>query len=1181
MPENKRIWPRPVMIPEPCRVAGISQPVISLAGMWKLNTDPVDGFWQPSVDPSSWQDIEVPSTLTALGIRVPNKHEYAYKTNIHIPEDFAGSIVKIRFDAVNCLARVWVDGHFIRSHWGGFNAWDADITAHVKAGCSHELTVGVADQFGVASQFHLGGIIRDARLIAVPRRHLERVHVQTDFDGEYRDATLRVMVKVSCGGAGEDVSIKLALTGPGGETVDLGTNMSVDAGASTGVDAGVDAYAGAGAGVICVPDGRDVEAAFPIACPMKWDAEHPNLYMLESELSVGGEVIETYSQNIGFRVVERREDQVFVNGREIKLRGVNREEIHPLKGRTISKEDIEADVRLFKEANVNFVRTSHYNPSKYFLDLCDKYGIYVEEENSLSFVGQGQDQVHDDPAFLAHFIDQYAEMIEKDRSHPSIIMWSFANESTWGDNFRAMLEYTKQEDPSRLTIFSYPVNMQQEDEMVDIWSAHYNHWYSPANLMSDNSSLGGWKGKHAYPVLHDEYIHVSCYNRSELRRDEGSRDFWGESIKRFWDKIYDTKGALGAAIWGGIDEVWFCRDHPDSTSEWGIIDGYRRKKPEFWLTKRGYSPIRIETSGDGANAHSEPGEENAHSEPSSAMALGNPGHDAPLRVSVYNRYNHTNLNELTIRWSVGGSGVNSDMGSFGEICGPDAEPGHRGCIELPKRPWRDDDVVSLAFIEPSGLVCDEFRLPLTARTAQLPELSGKAPVVSGEAGVASTYGGASVSSASVEPGVAIVSGEGFVYRFNRATGMLSLEAGGEKVIKSGPHLNLVGLALAPWQCSSFKLCEDGGAAMAVVKGCHGKVSLTYRIAIDAEGLMRVSYTIDDMPYAPPRRQTMGYGVDVGGYSEVGITFALPSGVDRLSWDKDGLWDYYPDDHIGRREGTAKKLRGDHAWEEPYRHAPAWDWKEDMRNHALFGQFDMGGRGTKDFVTSKSRIYSARAYRQASRYGVEVLSDGGDSVRMQLAANEHFNVDDRDPRVEYFGSWQKYDDKYGCYKNTETRSNIRGDYAQFAFTGTGVCWIAKKHVMYGMADVYIDGKPAPHGSSISLMRMGGSGAIRGDERAYGEMAYTIEGLPYGKHTIKVAVAGAASDFRGIRSSNAYVSIDAFVVLGGHLDGDVLMHINGQYNYPELSWGTYMKDAIKVETGYTDEVYIRPYKASYGE
>ena len=1101
MSKNERLWPRPVMIPEPCEVAGVGQPIISLSGLWKLNTNPADGFWLPSVSPSSWQDVEVPSTLPALGIRVPNKQEYAYKTTLQIPGDFADKVIKIRFDAVNCLTRVWIDGRFIRSHWGGFNAWDADITPYVKAGSCHELTVGVTDQLGVASQFHYGGIIREARLIAVPKNHLERLHVRSDLDGEYRDATLHVMAKVSC--VTGLTQLKLTLINPGGDPRGNNTNL----------------------GTVNVADDQDMDLSFLVENPLKWDAEHPRLYTLYSELIVDGVMIEVYRQNIGFRVVERREDQVFVNGREIKLRGVNREEVHPLKGRSISKQDIENDVGLLKEANVNFVRTSHYNPSKYFLDLCDLQGIYVENETSLSFIGQGQDFVNDDPAFLPHFMDQFAEMIEQDRSHPSVIIWSLANECIWGDNFRAMLAYVKQEDPSRLTIFSYPITMQQEDDMPDIWSAHYNYWYSPANLMSDNDSVGGWLGKHAYPVLHDEYIHVSCYNRTEIRRDQGVRDFWGESVKRFWDKIYDTKGALGGAIWGGIDEVWYCKDHPDATAEWGIIDGFRRKKPEHWLTKRGYSPIRIE-----------------------AKELGNPGSE-PLRIEVYNRYDHTNLKELNIRWNVGGES--------GQIKGPDVEPRLRGFLTLPPRDWKDSDVLGLQFVEASGLVCDEFRLPLTAKKAKTPELAKKAPHISNNQEIAA------------------VSGEGFIYRFDQKTGMISLEANGELVIKDGPYLNLMETSLEPWQCTNFALTQEGDLAVAVICGSYGKIRLTYRIAIDADGMMGVSYTIDEMPYASPRRQMMGpVKIDVGGYSEVGLSFVLSSGIDSLSWNKDGLWDYYPEDHIGRREGMAKKFREGRALEESYRQTPEWDWKEDMRNFALFGRYDMGGRGTKDFVSTKTNFYDARVYRNDSGVGLEALSDGSDSIRLQLARNETCFVNDRDPRVKYYGSWQAYDDKYGCYRNTETRSNIRGDYVEFTFSGTGVCWIGKKHVIYGKAEVYIDGQLMD--DNVSLMRMGGSGAIRGDERAYGEMLYMIEGLPQGSHTLRIVVKGERSEGRNMRSYNTYVSIDAFVVLGEHLYGDVLMHINGQFNYPELEWGNYVKDPIFVESGYQGQVFIRPYK-----
>ena len=236
-------------------------------------------------------------------------------------------------------------------------------------------------------------------------------------------------------------------------------------------------------------------------------------------------------------------------------------------------------MRLFREANINFIRTSHYPPRPDFLELCDEYGIYVEDETAVAFLGQEIDCRENDPEFTSRFMDQFAELIERDRSHPCVILWSLANESFWGTNIAMQNAYAHQEDPSRLTIFSYPITQHEEDDRADIWSMHYAAWDQASDALVDSFNRSCHEPL-PWPVLHDESTHIPCYDRTDQRRDPGVRDFWGETISRFWDKIWNTQGALGCAIWAGLDEVWLAsgrRNHWGAP--WGILDGWRRKKP--------------------------------------------------------------------------------------------------------------------------------------------------------------------------------------------------------------------------------------------------------------------------------------------------------------------------------------------------------------------------------------------------------------------------------------------------------------------------------------------------------------------------------------------------------------------------------------------------------------------------
>ncbi|MCL2058663.1 MAG: hypothetical protein FWH01_06340 [Oscillospiraceae bacterium] len=1215
------IWRRPVLAPLPDHVAGVACPVVSLDGVWKITLNPVEEYWKNEVSPAAWDDIDVPSQTTVKGFFPENKKTYAYKTKFAVPCDFEGKTIKLRLDAVNCYARVYVDGRFVRDHYGGFNGWDADVTDFVTAGEAHTLAVGVQDRLGEMSQFSMGGIIRSVRLYALPTLHIERMHVETDLDRNYRDATLRVALKLSApGGTTPSGAVSGGAvsdgTTPGDAAVDLsvigGTAVDLSAIGGAMVELTLtepDGRAAPLGGPIHISDDLDHEYSYAIKTPLKWDSEHPNLYRLDAKLMVDGASAVTINRNIGFRKIEIRGNVMYVNGDEVKLRGVNREEVHPLRGRATTHEDIRRDFWLFKEANVNFVRTSHYNPDQYFLDLCDEHGVYVELESSVSFVGQGQDQTSDDPDFTARYMDQFAEMIEMNRSRPSVIIWSLANECIWGDNFRLMAKYARSEDPGRPIIFSYPITIQDDDELPDIWSAHYGELATDTSIMVDNHDRGEHFGR--LPVLHDEYIHIPCYDHSELIRDPMVRDFWGESIKRFWDNIFDTPGALGGAIWGGIDEVHW--DGRGGGAEWGVIDGFRRVKPEHWHTKKGYSPIRIENR------------------PIGTAKVG------VLTIPVYNRYNHTNLNEVSITWSI--------AGKSGTQAGPDLPPRARGAITMRVGDVPADAKLRLTFTEPNGIVCDEYELSQAKEAAMLPDWqrAGAAPrIIDG--------------SGSIE-----VSGECFSLVFSKETGLITCGCYcGEKIIHGGPYLNLVGMRLSEWSLSGLSASMGGlggnneGLAEVVLRGAYGKVRVTFLMQIDGSGLMKTTYTIDDMPYNPPRSKRMVVGVDVGGYAEVGVSFLLSSRVDALSWQKDGLWDYYPDNHIGRLGGVAwkKRRRGGEGHEvcegrdaldgrdtregldalggrdarevgdvrdgfevRVRRDArsglnanspvvPQWDWKDDILDYTLYGFDDAGGRGTKDFSSSKTCLHEAAAIISETGAALRCYSDGRDTVRMEALWDEATTIDDRDPRVKYYGNWFGHEDIHGCYKDTETLSNTPGDYAEIEFDGTGISWISTRYLTYGMADVYVDGNLIRKEADL-FPRMG-SGTSRGYERQYRNHICTVTGLEAGKHTLRIVVTGkkrqpVANQFRPMQAYNCYVAIDCFRLLGvegaggntyasenfcesavagvsvGAGDsasaGLVRMNINNEWNFNQLCWGNYMKAPIMVEDGYTGSVYVK--------
>jgi beta-galactosidase len=362
----------------------------------------------------------------------------------------------------------------------------------------------------------------------------------------------------------------------------------------------------------------DSKAAQKIAVqPAKsWDAEHPNLYTLQISLVVDGQSAESLERKIGFRTIRRDGNRLLVNGRPVKLRGVCRHSIHPIHGRAVPTEFDEMDAALFRAANINFVRTSHYPPSEQFLEACDRHGIYVEEESAVCWSDE-ENGPSSNPEFTSRFISQFQEMVERDRDHASVLFWSLGNESQWGTNFAAERRFAAEHDPSRPVIFSYPDNVPLETSAYDIYSRHY------ADVNADLSSS-------TYPLLNDEFAHISCYNLDTLRRDPGIATS-GERASVVLARSFSLRKAAWADRSGPAStKSSSCRIARKGYGPWGIIDGWRRPKPEYWLTAKAYSPIRIED-----------------------RPLPAPPRGSRLSIPITNAFDHTNLNEIEIRWAAG------------------------------------------------------------------------------------------------------------------------------------------------------------------------------------------------------------------------------------------------------------------------------------------------------------------------------------------------------------------------------------------------------------------------------------------------------------------------------------------------------------------------------------------------
>ena len=864
-------------IPE--NITGIRRPAISLDGTWE--------FQYSSSSPRT--TILVPGEAAMQGYAIEHDKPFTYRKTFTLPADYAGNHIILRFDGVYSHARLSVNGRFVREHHGGFTRWETDITPYVQAGETTELQLEVTDRLDDISyasgyaHHPIGGILRSVTVFALPPECLYDFHTVTALDASYRDAVLKITYQAQ-NTAGS--TVEYMLTAPDGERVELVQSR--------------------------FPlQEHENSHELPVKNPRKWDAEHPNLYTLTVTLRKGSRIVSQTSHRIGFREVRIEGDRMLVNGMPVKLRGACRHDIHPRLGRTTTPELDSLDAIRFKQSNMNFVRTSHYPPSEKFLEYCDRFGIYVECETAVCFVdtyrqknyAPGKSQ--DNPEFTPHYLSQCREMVKSFRSHPAILFWSIGNESVYGSNFQQSWDWVKRTDTTRPVIFSYPGSVGEREKIYDILSMHYQD--VNGNLDQWNRSTRNFQG-HGIPALFDEWAHPACYTYATLQNDPNIREFWGISIDKMWSGLFDAPGGLGGAIWGYIDETFmlpvpkmgtpfwkeFARtakpeDYQGNCvgyGEWGIVDVWRRQKPEFWATKKAYSPVRLLTT------------------QTDRFTAGQ-----PLILPVYNRFDHTGLHEIKISYTY--------KGKTKTIPSPSISPHRKGELVLPAQNWQAGENVWIQFFDSADKLIDAEQITLGKTVPSFPVSSKKYPLQVEETAEKIT-----------------VKGRGFEIPFCKASGLIcKATSKGKVVIEKGPfvHLDinlnhLTGAEVrksaskyqtfeADWQKKDLTYTREGEQIVFTLSGTYKTTIAEIKITISPDGKMGLSYHTSGEP---------------NGYlRETGLSFRLPENFSRLDWERKGYWSYYPAGAFAGNSGTVSLYNSRQV---AYGEAPGQPWGADTHNY---------------------------------------------------------------------------------------------------------------------------------------------------------------------------------------------------------------------------------------------------------
>ena len=573
----------------------------SLDGMWKFHWAPnpderPKDFFRTDYDVSKWDDIKVPMNWNMAGLQRDGKNKYgdplysnqrvifqhswqpmndwkggvmrtppkdwmtyrnrnevgSYRRTFTVPADWKGQEIYLNFDGVDSFFYLYINGKYVGFSKNSRNLAEFNITPYLnKEGKENTVAVEVyrhSDGSFLESQdmFRLPGIFRTVALTAKPQVQISDIKAIPDLDDTYTHAKLHITAQL------QNLSKKAIK----GYTIQYSLYANRLYSDENTLLNGVTASAKL-AGKLNAKGEIELEATLDAANKVNlWSAEAPHRYTLLGELKDGkGRTVQTFSTFVGFRKVEIKETPAekdefglagryyYLNGQPIKLKGVNRHENNVKAGHTVSREQMEHEVFLMKRGNINHVRNCHYPDAPYWYYLCDKYGIYLEDEANIEShqYYYGKQSLSHVPEFRNAHIARNMEMVHATVNHPSVVIWSLGNEAGPGKTFVDCYNAIKAYDTSR------PVQYERNNDIVDMGSNQY-----PSIAWVQGAVQGKYKLK--YPFHISEYAHSmgnACGNLID-----------------YWDAIESTNFFMGGAIWDWVDQALDKQDPATGKTYW-------------------------------------------------------------------------------------------------------------------------------------------------------------------------------------------------------------------------------------------------------------------------------------------------------------------------------------------------------------------------------------------------------------------------------------------------------------------------------------------------------------------------------------------------------------------------------------------------------------------------------------
>jgi len=584
---------------------------ISLNGTWKFNwvktpSERPENFYKEEFKVDNWEEIDVPSNWQMRGYGIPIytdvnypysintqiipkiDHNYnpvgSYRRKFNIPTNWKGREIFIHFGGVKSAFYIWINGEKVGYSQGSMTPAEFNITKYLKND-NNILAVEVyrwSDGSYLEDQdmWRFSGIFREVYLYSTPKVHIRDFYVRCVLDENYEHAILKVRIKNFNYGKTDEEQYKIGLSLLDKEKRFIDSEILM--GETFGIKSGTEHL---------------IELKAKIENPRKWTGETPNLYDIIIVLKNSkNEIIEVEHCKFGFRKVEISEVGSFlINGKPIIFKGVNRHEHDPDHGRAIPYNRMVQDIILMKQNNINAVRTSHYPNHPKWYELCDKYGIYVLDECNLETHGLWDKVPRSDPNWTDACIDRMVSMVERDKNHPCVVIWSLGNEAGMGENFKIMKNEALKIDSTR------PIHYEGDykQEISEVISSMY---FSPKQLERNlKRNTAGTPGRMV--KLSSPRPYVLCEYAHAMGNSLGN-------FQEFMDVFEKYPNAIGGFIWDFIDqglrkvsdkgeEFWaYGGDYGDEPNDKnfcinGIVLPDRKPNPSLFEVKKVYQNIKF------------------------------------------------------------------------------------------------------------------------------------------------------------------------------------------------------------------------------------------------------------------------------------------------------------------------------------------------------------------------------------------------------------------------------------------------------------------------------------------------------------------------------------------------------------------------------------------------------------